>query len=67
MRALTKREKEVFIKVALGYTNKEIAKLLNVAIGTVENHRFMARLKSEARNSTDILRYVSERGWINVE
>ena len=42
---LTPREMEVCNLVKNGHTNKEIAKLLKIAVHTVERHRRMARKK----------------------
>ena len=42
---LTPRETEVCNLVKNGLANKEIARLLNIALHTVEKHRRMARNK----------------------
>lgn len=54
MKKLTKREKEVVGLVALGLTNIEIAKYLNVSYSTVKNHVGHILAKCNVRNRTEL-------------
>ncbi|MGJ7920875.1 response regulator [Neobacillus sp. LXY-4] len=54
---LSSREKEVFIFTVLGYTQKEIANRLNIAIKTVEVHR---------RNIGQKLGFKKKSEWIEL-
>jgi two-component system response regulator NreC len=54
---LTEREKETLQLVAEGKTNKEIAKILNVGVSTVETHRANVLEKLGLHSSVDIVLY----------
>jgi two-component system, NarL family, response regulator NreC len=54
---LTEREKETLQLVAEGKTNKEVAKILNVGVSTVETHRFNVMEKLGLHSSVDIVLY----------
>ena len=64
MAALTPREEAIIRLVARGYTNKEIAGLLEVSISTVETNKARAMEKAGLRNRVDIVRHGAERGWL---
>ena len=64
--ALTLREKEVLKLVAEGYTNKEISKMLHLAVKTVETHRSNFMKKLDLHNRLDILRYALKHGIIKI-
>jgi len=54
---LTVREKETLQLAAEGKTNKEIAKILDVGVSTVETHRFNVMQKLSLHSSADIVLY----------
>ena len=59
---LSKREKEVFKLVALGYTNKQIAAKLLLSVKTVESHKANIKEKLNVRYRSDIVKHAIERG-----
>lgn len=58
-RNLTTREREVFHLIIEGATTKEIAKRLDIAPRTAENHRNHVLAKLGARNTAGLLRYAA--------
>jgi len=56
-RDLTDREREVFHLVIEGLTTKEIARRLDIAVKTAENHRTRAMEKLDAKNVAELIRY----------
>jgi DNA-binding NarL/FixJ family response regulator len=54
---LTKRERVVIRLVAEGYSSKRIAKLLNIALRTVDTHRTNIRSKLNLFKRADLVRY----------
>jgi DNA-binding NarL/FixJ family response regulator len=54
---LTTRERVVVQLVAKGYSSKKIAKLLNIALRTVDTHRTNIRSKLNLSKSADLVRY----------
>ena len=55
--ALTNRERSVVQLIAEGHTNKQIARLLNISIKTVETHRATVMRKLNLASSADLVRY----------
>lgn len=55
--SLTHREREVVQLIAEGRINKEIARLLNISVKTVETHRASAMHKLKLRTTADLVRY----------
>jgi DNA-binding NarL/FixJ family response regulator len=62
--ALSEREKEVLRKVALGYTNKEIAADLDISVKTVETHKSHVMEKLSLKSRADLVRYALAQGWL---
>ena len=62
--ALTPREAEVLRLTARGYTNKEIASALGIAVKTVEVHKTLGMRRMGLESRRALLRYASERGWL---
>lgn len=54
---LTKREQELFPFIALGYSNKEIARKLFISTKTVEAHKARITRKLGLNTQADLLRY----------
>jgi len=63
---LTERETEVLKYAALGFTNKEIARKLDVGIKSVETYRARGSEKIGLRSRADLVRYASTQGWLEV-
>ncbi len=61
---LTERESEVLRYIALGYSNKEIADLLQVSVKTVEAHKANAMRKLDMHSRIDIVRFAILQGWL---
>jgi len=59
------REAEVLRLVAVGYSNKEIASLLDLSVKTVEVHKANASRKLELRGRVEIVRYAVRNGWLH--
>jgi DNA-binding NarL/FixJ family response regulator len=55
--ALTHREREVVQLIAEGRINKEIARLLDISVKTVETHRATAMHKLKLRSTAELVRY----------
>lgn len=56
-RSLSKREREVFPLMALGYTNKEIANRLFISTKTVEAHKASIMHKLSLNSRPELVRY----------
>lgn len=63
---LTERESQILQLVAEGHCNREIAKLLQISIKTVENHRAKIMEKMNFKNITDLIRYAISKGIIQL-
>ena len=61
---LSKREFQVMNYLASGMTNREIAKLLDISIKTVDTHRGHVLKKLKLRNNSDITRFAIQHGYI---
>lgn len=62
--SLSKREHEVLLDVAYGYTNKEIADRLFMSVKTVEGHKARIREKLNLSTRAEIVRYALHQGWL---
>jgi two-component system, NarL family, response regulator NreC len=58
-RDLTSREREVFHLIIEGMTTKEVAKRLDIAVRTAENHRNHVIGKLDVRNTAELIRYAA--------
>lgn len=57
---LSVREQEVLRLIALGHTNAEIARMLQLSLRTVESHRAHLLAKLGLRTRADLVRFVKE-------
>jgi DNA-binding NarL/FixJ family response regulator len=55
--ALTERERQIVQLVAEGHMNKDIARLLNIGLKTVETHRATVMAKLDLSSSAALVRY----------
>lgn len=63
--SLTRREKEVLDRLVLGESNKMIAGKLDISVRTVEIHRQHIQQKLNARNLSDLIRFVRIAGPVD--
>ncbi len=61
---LSERETDVVRLIAQGYSNKEIATLLNLSVKTVETYKARAMEKIGLDSRVAIVRYALQRGWL---
>lgn len=61
---LSERETEVLRRIAQGYSNKEVAALLNVSVKTIETYKARSMEKLNLRSRVDIVRKAGELGWL---
>ena len=62
--ALSGREKTVLMRLAEGFSNKEIAAELGISVKTVETYRARVATKLGIRSRVEIIRYVTSQGWL---
>jgi DNA-binding NarL/FixJ family response regulator len=60
---LTQRERDVLALVGLPLSDAEISAELEIAIETVEKHRFNILRKLELQSTTELVRYAREHGF----
>jgi DNA-binding NarL/FixJ family response regulator len=61
---LTDREIEILKMIASGYSNKEIASMLNISHRTVDTHRTNLMKKIEVSNVVGLVRYAFKNGLV---
>ncbi|KKM12220.1 hypothetical protein SY88_04610 [Clostridiales bacterium PH28_bin88] len=64
---LTERENEILAYVAKGYTNKEIAELLNLSNRTVQTHRANIMKKLDFHSTVELVKYAIKKGLASVQ
>jgi DNA-binding NarL/FixJ family response regulator len=61
---LTDRETDVLKATALGFTNKEIARKLDVSVKSIETYKSRAAEKLGLKSRAEIVRYAAAHGWL---
>ncbi len=62
---LTRREKEILVLVARGYTNREIAEQVGRSVRTIEKHRYNLMKKAGLRNKAELIQFALRMGLID--
>lgn len=62
--SLSDREREVLVRIAQGYSNKEIAAELELSVKTVETYKARMTEKLGLRTRVEIVRYAVRQGWL---
>jgi DNA-binding NarL/FixJ family response regulator len=65
-RPLTLRERQVVKFVAEGFSNKEIARKLNISVKTAETHRSSAMRKTGTNSATGLTLYAARNGLVEL-
>ncbi len=63
---LTQREREVLQLIAEGYTNKEIAEILCIALKTVQAHRANLMSKLDLHDKAELIKYAIQKKIIEI-
>ncbi len=58
--SLTKREKEVLLKISEGFTNVQISEMLFISIDTVDSHRKNLHSKLNVKNTAMLIKFAIE-------
>lgn len=61
---LTPRETDVLLLLARGYTNRQIARELNLSVRTIEGYRSSLVSKLGMNSRVELMNYVEERGLL---
>lgn len=64
---VTGREREVLTSIALGHSNKHIARLLNLSVKTVEKHRSNLMRKLGLHNTAAVTMFAIRNGYVRSE
>lgn len=62
--ALTERERDVALRLAVGDTCRDIAKSLDISIKTVDTHRGHILKKLACRHNVDLARLAIKLGYV---
>jgi two-component system nitrate/nitrite response regulator NarL len=62
--SLTAREREVFLLLAVGKSNKEVAKALTMSLGTAKKHRENLQRKLDCHSTADLARLAIREGLL---
>jgi DNA-binding NarL/FixJ family response regulator len=61
---LSDREREVLVRIARGFSNKEIAAQLGLSVKTVETYKGRVAEKLGLRSRVEIVRFAAQQGWL---
>jgi two-component system response regulator NreC len=61
---LSDREREVLVRIARGFSNKEIAAELGLSVKTVETYKGRVAEKLGLRTRVEIVRFAAQQGWL---
>jgi len=64
---LSEREREVLVRIARGFSNKEIAAALGLSVKTVETYKGRVAEKLGLRTRVEIVRYAARQGWLGAD
>ena len=62
--SLSERERDVLIRIARGFSNKEIAGELGLSVKTVETYKGRMAEKLGLHSRVEIVRYAAQQGWL---
>ena len=62
---LTERESEVLKYVALGFTNKEIARRLDISAKSIETYRLRGCERLGLKTRVELVRFAAAEGWLS--
>lgn len=62
--ALSEREREVLVRIAKGFSNKEIAAELALSVKTVETYKARMAEKLGLRSRVEIVKFAAQQGWL---
>lgn len=63
---LTNRESEILSLICKGHTNSEISEILNISKRTVDKHRENILLKTETKNTAELIIYALKKGLVQI-
>ena len=55
------------LRVAQGFSNKEIAAQLDISVKTVETHKLRSMEKLGLRSRAEVVQFALRRGWLAQE
>jgi DNA-binding NarL/FixJ family response regulator len=62
---LSERERDVLMRIARGFSNKEIAAQLGLSVKTVETYKGRTAEKLGLHSRVEIVRYAARQGWLS--
>ena len=65
LQGLTPREREVFQLLALGFSNKEVARKLDMSVGTAKKHRENLQRKLDCHSAAELARLAIREGLLS--
>ena len=65
--ALSERERDVLVRIAWGFSNKEIAGELGLSVKTVETYKARIGEKLNLHSRAEIVQYALRHGWLKQE